>query len=64
MRYYMSLRGDGTGALEGRRVGPRTFGLALPYSPEYLARGADYDQLEAIARAIMPDMDLFGDGSE
>ena len=24
-RYYMSLRGDGTGALEGRRVGPRTF---------------------------------------
>lgn len=50
-RYYMSLRGDGTGALEGRRVGPRTFGLAIPYSPEYLARGADYDQLEAIARA-------------
>ena len=44
--YAITLSGrDGT-----RPVGPRTFGLAVPYSSEYLDLGVDRDLLEEIAR--------------
>lgn len=44
-RYYFNL----SGIAAGRRVGPRTFGLAIPYSSEYLDLKADHELLEDIA---------------
>jgi Mg-chelatase subunit ChlD len=45
-RYYVTLSGrDGE-----RQVGPRTFGLAVPYSSEYLDLGVDQRLLRDIAR--------------
>jgi Mg-chelatase subunit ChlD len=44
-RYYVTLSGrDG-----GRPVGPATFGVALPYSPEHLDLGVDHGLLRDIA---------------
>jgi Ca-activated chloride channel homolog len=44
-RYYITLNGrDGQ-----TQVGPRTFGLAVPYSSEYLDLGVDYRLLRDIA---------------
>ena len=44
-RYYVTLAGrDGA-----TQVGPRTFGLAVPYSPEYLDLGVDEGLLREIA---------------
>jgi Mg-chelatase subunit ChlD len=44
-RYYITLSGhDGE-----RQVGPRTFGLAVPYSSEYLDLGADRRLLRDVA---------------
>lgn len=44
-RYYITLTGrDGQA-----QVGPRTFGLAVPYSPEYLDLGVDRELLRDIA---------------
>jgi Mg-chelatase subunit ChlD len=44
-RYYITLSGrDGP-----VQVGPATFGLAVPYSPEYLDLGVDRDLLRDIA---------------
>jgi Mg-chelatase subunit ChlD len=45
-RYYITLSGR-DGELQ---VGPRTFGLAVPYSPEYLDLGADQGLLRDVAR--------------
>jgi uncharacterized membrane protein len=45
--YYVTLTGTGTGV----EVGPRTFGVAVPYSAEYLDRGADHALLASVARA-------------
>ena len=46
-RYYVSVSGsNGTD-----RIGPRTFGLAIPYSTEYLQRGADHEHLRALANS-------------
>ncbi|HYN63618.1 MAG TPA: VWA domain-containing protein, partial [Candidatus Limnocylindrales bacterium] len=45
-RYYITLSGrDGE-----RQVGPRTFGLAVPYSSEYLHLGVDQRLLRDVAR--------------
>ena len=44
-RYYITLSGSDGGV----QVGPRTFGLAVPYSPEYLDLGADSELLREIA---------------
>jgi len=45
-RYYITLSGrDGE-----RQVGPRTFGLAVPYSSEYLDLGVDQRLLRDMAR--------------
>jgi hypothetical protein len=46
-RYYVNLSGT-AGAL---RVGPRTFGVAVPYSTEYLDLGVDDEHLREIAAA-------------
>ena len=46
-RYYVHLSGR-SGDL---RVGPETFGMALPYSSEYLDLGADHEGLREIATA-------------
>ena len=46
-RYYITLAG-GNGDVQ---VGPRTFGLAVPYSPEYLDLGLDRGLLREIAAA-------------
>lgn len=46
-RYYVNLSGS-TGDLQ---VGPKSFGLAIPYSPEYVDLGVDHAHLEAIAAA-------------
>jgi len=44
-RYYLSVSGgDGE-----RQVGPRTFGLAVPYSSEYVNRGVDNELLQDLA---------------
>ena len=44
-RYYVNLSGS-AGDLQ---VGPKSFGLAIPYSPEYVDVGVDHAHLEAIA---------------
>ncbi|MDH3452337.1 MAG: hypothetical protein OEN20_07950, partial [Gammaproteobacteria bacterium] len=44
-RYYFNLHGTAA----GRQVGPNTFGLAVPYSTEYLDLGVDHALLEDIA---------------
>ncbi len=44
-RYYLNL----SGTAAGLRVGPKTFGLAIPYSSEYLDLEADHELLEDIA---------------
>ena len=44
-RYYVNL----SGSAGGLQVGPKSFGLAVPYSSEYLDLGVDYRHLEAIA---------------
>ena len=44
-RYYITLNGRGG----KEQVGPRTFGLAVPYSPEYLDLGVDRKLLRDIA---------------
>jgi Mg-chelatase subunit ChlD len=53
-RYFVSLSGT-RGDL---RVGPRTFGLAVPYSPEYLNPGVNRALLEELAAitggAVLP----------
>lgn len=46
-RYYVSL----SGTRDGLRVGPRTFGLAVPYSSEYRDLGADRELLAQLAAA-------------
>lgn len=46
-RYYLSL----SGSADGLRVGPRTFGLAIPYSREYGERGVDRVLLADLAAA-------------
>jgi len=46
-RYYLNL----SGSVEGVRVGPRTFGLVVPYSPEYLDLGVDTALLAGVAKA-------------
>jgi hypothetical protein len=46
-RYYVTLTGRGG----GEQVGPRTFGLAVPYSAEYLDLGVDRKLLRDIASA-------------
>jgi Mg-chelatase subunit ChlD len=45
--YYVTLTGSGAGV----EVGPRTFGVAVPYSSEYLDQGADRKLLAAVAGA-------------
>jgi hypothetical protein len=53
-RYYVSL----SGAAGELRVGPKTFGLAVPYSREYRDRGVDRALLDDVAAAtggtVMP----------
>ncbi len=44
-RYYFNLRGTGA----GQQVGPSTFGLAVPYSSEYLNLGVDHPLLADVA---------------
>jgi hypothetical protein len=44
-RYYVSLSGAGAGV----QVGPETFGLAVPYSSEYIDLGVDERHLEELA---------------
>lgn len=46
-RYYINLSGR-AGDL---RVGPKSFGLAVPYSSEYLGLGVDREHLQDIAAA-------------
>lgn len=46
-RYYITLSGRGG----EEPVGPQTFGLAVPYSPEYLDLGVDRKLLRDIATA-------------
>ena len=46
-RYYVHLLGRS----EEGQVGPETFGMALPYSSEYLDLGADHEGLREIAAA-------------
>ena len=46
-RYYVNLSGTAGDV----RVGPRTFGLAVPYSTEFLALGVDRELLRDIAAA-------------
>ncbi len=46
-RYYFNVRGTAGEA----SVGPTTFGLAVPYSTEYLNLGVDHELLEDIASA-------------
>jgi Mg-chelatase subunit ChlD len=46
-RYYVSLSGS-AGEV---RVGPKTFGLAVPYSSEYLGMGVDREHLRDLAAA-------------
>jgi hypothetical protein len=54
-RYYVTLSGSGpaaAGAGEAPvQVGPKTFGLAVPYSSEYLDLGVDRGLLRSIAEA-------------
>ena len=45
--FYVTL----SGAREGLQVGPRTFGVSVPYSAEYLEQGPDPALLEAVAAA-------------
>ncbi|MGQ0749422.1 MAG: VWA domain-containing protein [Betaproteobacteria bacterium] len=44
-RYYITLSGRGG----EEQVGPKTFGLAIPYSPEYLDLGIDRKLLRDVA---------------
>src|SRR5690606_20851503 len=44
-RYYVTLSGSGAGTA----LAPQTFGLAVPYSTEYLDLGVDRTLLEDIA---------------
>ncbi|HET9662708.1 MAG TPA: VWA domain-containing protein [Burkholderiales bacterium] len=46
-RYYITLSGRGG----KEQVGPKTFGVAVPYSPEYLDLGVDRKLLRDIATA-------------
>lgn len=46
-RYYINLSGSGNGA----QISPQTFGLAVPYSSEYIESGADRDFLRDLAAA-------------
>ncbi len=46
-RFYFNIVGEGTGG----RVGPETFGLAVPYSSEFVDAGLDRELLEDIAAA-------------
>lgn len=53
-RYYVNVTGRG----EGIQVGPRTFGMAVPYSAEFVDRGVDRETLRDIAEttggAVLP----------
>ena len=46
-RYYTTIRAAGSDTT----LGPRTFGAAIPYSPEFLDQAADRDLLTALAEA-------------
>lgn len=55
-RYYITLSGRGG----DEQIGPRTFGLAVPYSSEYLDLGVDRRLLRDIASATGGDLLSFG----
>jgi Mg-chelatase subunit ChlD len=57
-RYYVSLSGEAPNLASGSGdsdstpdLGPSTYGFAVPYSTEYVNRGADREHLSALAKA-------------
>ncbi len=51
-RYYVNISGVSVnGARDALRVGPRTFGLAVPYSSEFDGAGVDREHLARLAEA-------------
>ena len=58
-RYFLNLSAEGA----AQPVTVRTFGFAVPYSPEYLDLGVDRDLLEALAMRTDGEVLALGDES-